>query len=87
MSPREIVKESIKQITPSPVPPPPVQDAAAIPKESEEAVNHLLGVALTDGVAKANQLAKNTDPFVMDSFHDALVGKYYPELQKRGIID
>jgi hypothetical protein len=89
MAPQEIIKESVKQLAPSPEElRKPIPDRPEnAPQEAEKAVEYLVNVALTEGIVKANQAAKNMDPFVMDSFHDAMVGRFYPELQKRGIID
>lgn len=49
-------------------------------------VEYLLDLAFHEGLAKANAEAKKSSPFILDAFHDALVGKIYPELQKRGIV-
>jgi len=49
-------------------------------------VEYLLDVALHHGIAKANEEARKSNPFVLDAFHDTLVGKLYPELQKRGVV-
>lgn len=89
MAPQEIVRQSVKQIAP------PTGDmgaqapvVAANPSdETEKTVEYLVNTAVTEGILKANQAARNAEPFVMDSFHDAMVGRFYPELQKRGIID
>jgi hypothetical protein len=89
MAPQEIVRQSVKQIAPlvgdvsAPVPAQPMNP----PDEAEKTVEYLVNMAITEGVVKANQAAKDAEPFVMDSFHDAMVGRFYPELQKRGIID
>jgi len=84
-SPHEIVKQSIQAMAP---PPPPQQKADdTVPPDVEAKVESLLSTALSEGIYKANSVAQKSHPFVMDSFHDALVGKLYPELQKRGIVD
>jgi len=85
LPPQEIVKQSIQAMAP---PPPPQQQAnEAVPPDIEAKVESLLSAALSEGIYKANSDAQKSHPFVMDSFHDALVGKFYPELQKRGIVD
>ena len=47
----------------------------------------LLDLAFHHGIEKANSEAKKSSPFIVDAFHDALVTKLYPELQKRGIVE
>jgi hypothetical protein len=46
----------------------------------------LLDLALRDGLSKALSESEKSPYFVQDAFHDALAGKLYPELQKRGIV-
>lgn len=87
MAPQEIVKQSIKQLAPAPIETPVPAQPLTPPNETEKTVEFLVNMAVSEGIVKANQAAKSADPFVMDSFHDAIVGRYYPELQKRGIID
>jgi len=62
------------------------QYAQSAPAETRLEVEYLLDVAFHHGIAKANTEAMKSSPFVIDAFHDALVGKLYPELQKRGIL-
>ena len=38
------------------------------------------------GIEKAAAEAKKSNPYVLDAFHDALVEKLYPELQRRGVL-
>ena len=57
-----------------------------LPAEAKLEIEYLLDLAFHKGIATANAEAKKSTPFVVDAFHDALVGKLYPELQKRGII-
>ncbi|HUZ93235.1 MAG TPA: hypothetical protein VNG29_04575 [Candidatus Paceibacterota bacterium] len=49
-------------------------------------IEYLLDVALHQGISKAMSEAQKSPYFVQDAFHDALAGKLYPELQKRGIV-
>lgn len=56
------------------------------PPEVKLEVEYLLDLAFHQGLAKANAEAKKSSPFVLDAFHDALAGKLYSELQKRGIV-
>jgi hypothetical protein len=59
------------------------QDA---PPEVKLEIEYLLDVALRHGLSKALTEARKSPYFVQDTFHDALAGKLYPELQKRGIV-
>jgi hypothetical protein len=54
--------------------------------ETKLEIEYLIDVALRDGLAKALSEAKKSSPFVEDAVRDALAGKLYPELQKRGIL-
>ena len=49
-------------------------------------VERLVDLAFHEGILKANEAAQAHSPFVLDAFHDALAGKLYPELQKRGLV-
>jgi hypothetical protein len=49
-------------------------------------IEYLLDMALRQGIGKALAESKKSPYFVQDAFHDALAGKLYPELQKRGVI-
>lgn len=49
-------------------------------------IEYLVDCALYQGLGKALAEADKSPYFVRDAFHDALAGKLYPELQKRGII-
>jgi len=49
-------------------------------------IEYLLDLALRDGIGKALAASEKSPYFVQDAFHDALAGKLYPELQKRGIV-
>ena len=49
-------------------------------------IEQLVDMALHQGILKADAAARRASPFVLDSFHDALTGKLYPEFKKRGIL-
>lgn len=49
-------------------------------------VEKLLETSMQKGIVAAAEEAKKGDPYVLDAFHDALVEKLYPELQKRGLV-
>ena len=45
-----------------------------------------MSIALTQGLDKALAESRKSPYFVQDALHDALAGRLYPELQKRGIV-
>jgi hypothetical protein len=49
-------------------------------------IEYLLDIALRHGISKALSESEKSPYFVQDAFHDALAGRLYPELQKRGIV-
>ncbi|HEY4525716.1 MAG TPA: hypothetical protein VJL32_01285 [Candidatus Paceibacterota bacterium] len=57
------------------------------PPETKLEIEHLLGMAFKEGVLKATQEAEKSNPYILDVFHDALAGKLYDELKKRGIVE
>ncbi len=59
------------------------QDA---PAETKLEIEYLLDVALRQGLGKALGESKKSPYFIQDAFHDALAGRLYPELQKRGVV-
>jgi hypothetical protein len=70
--------------TPSPGPLPAyTQDSSP---EVRLEIEYLLDMALHQGLGKALAQSEKSPYFVQDAFHDALAGKLYPELQKRGIV-
>ena len=81
---------------PAPVPPPssagadpqsPLPGYAQnAPAEVKLEIEYLLDVALRQGLGKALSEAQKSPYFVQDAFHDALAGRLYPELQKRGAV-
>ncbi len=60
--------------------------AANAPAETKLEIEYLLELAFKKGIIAANKEAGHSSAFVRDAFHDALTGKLYPELQKRGIV-
>jgi hypothetical protein len=90
----ELLKKSIQSMTAAQQPAPPTEPAAGplpqyaenAPTETKLEIEYLLDMAFHHGIAKANSEAMKSNPFVLDAFHDALVGKLYPELRKRGIL-
>lgn len=55
-------------------------------EEIKREVIKLVEIVLTNGMYAAIKEARNHSPFVQDAFHDALVDKLMPELQKRGVV-
>ncbi len=49
-------------------------------------VEKLIAIALNKSIEKAVIKAKQYPPFIEDSFHDALVDKLLPLMEKRGLI-
>ncbi len=92
----EMLKKSIQSLSPAQL-----QDEAkqgepsagplpsytkAVSAETKLEIEYLLDLAFHKGISTANAEAAKSSPFVLDAFHDALVGKLYPELQRRGIV-
>jgi hypothetical protein len=80
----------------APVPPPPAAGtnpqsplpgyAQNAPAEVKLEIEYLLNVALQEGLGKALSEAQKSPYFVQDALHDALAGRLYPELKKRGVV-
>ncbi|MGD1003348.1 MAG: hypothetical protein ABR884_02115 [Minisyncoccia bacterium] len=49
-------------------------------------IEYLLDIALHKGISAALSESAKSPYFVQDAFHDALAGRLYPELQKRGLM-
>ncbi|MEN9561039.1 MAG: hypothetical protein RIQ56_312 [Candidatus Parcubacteria bacterium] len=88
----EIIKHSLRVYAPSTqhTPKPP---AGPLPEYVRDAspevrleIERLVDLAFHVGIIKAVETAEAHSQFVFDAFHDALAGKLYPELQKRGIV-
>jgi hypothetical protein len=60
--------------------------AQSAPPEVKLEIEYLLDVALEHGIGKALSESQKSPYYVQDAFHDALAGKLYPELQRRGIV-
>lgn len=56
------------------------------PAEIKLEIEYLLDLAFQKGIATAMQESAKSPYFVQDAFHDALAGRVYPELQKRGLM-
>jgi hypothetical protein len=97
LSESEILRQSLQ--TMSSVPPPgsttttqgnkgllPAYVEESASPEVKLEVEHLLSRAFREGILKASDEAAKSSPFVLDAFHDALAGRLYPELKKRGIL-
>ena len=74
--------------TPVPMPKPKkVKDYLdSLDRESAAQVNNLISLVSEKGFTAAITEAKNGEPFILDAFHDALVGKLYHELKDRGLV-
>lgn len=92
----EVVKKSLESYT-APVVAQAKNDApmdpnlpsyvAPEPAAVKQEIEHLLSLVFQKGILSATAEAAHSNPFILDAFHDALAGKLYPELQKRGIVD
>lgn len=60
--------------------------AKGAPAGAKLEVDHYLSMAFKDGILKAVNEAKKSNPFVLDAFHDALTGKLYDEFKRRGLL-
>jgi hypothetical protein len=77
-----------------PMPPTtPGQAASPLPTYAQNAapeikleIEYLLDIALRKGISAALSESAKSPYFVQDAFHDALAGRLYPELQKRGLV-
>ena len=56
------------------------------PAEIKLEIEYLLDLAFQKGIGAAIQESAKSPYFVQDAFHDALAGRLYPELQKRGVL-
>lgn len=95
VSDKDLLKKSLKQLTSDTgqktetkeAPPEPLPHyAEEMSPETKLEVEYLLDMAFHEGIEKANTAAKKSNPFVIDTFHDSLAGKLYPELKKRGLL-
>ena len=56
------------------------------PAEIKLEIEYLLDIAFQKGIGAALTESAKSPYFVQDAFHDALAGRLYPELQKRGLM-
>jgi hypothetical protein len=61
--------------------------AQSAPPATKLEIEYLVDLALREGIRKASDTARKSNPFIMDAFHDALTGKLYPELQRRKLVN
>ncbi len=94
---QEAVKHALRSLTPLAQQSTASQSAVAddplrkytegAPPEIQLEVEYLVDLALHKGVTHALNEAAKASPYVLDAVHDALTGKLYPELKRRGIVD
>lgn len=60
--------------------------AQGAPAEVKLEIEYLVDVALKEGIGAALDKSQKSPAFVQDAFHDALAGRLYSELQKRGMV-
>lgn len=80
------VNVSMPQTRKSPTRSPLPAYAQDAPAEVRLEIEYLLDLAFHQGIAKAASEARKSPEFVQDTFRDALAGRLYPELKKRGIV-
>lgn len=96
---QELIKEAIrafpevKNVVQAPTPAPPAANTSPLPGYAQGApaevkleIEYLLDIALRKGIGSALTESQKSPAFVQDAFHDALAGRLYPELRKRGIV-
>ncbi|MEK7520824.1 MAG: hypothetical protein AAB560_01980 [Patescibacteria group bacterium] len=93
VSEREVLKETLREkIFPASASQmistvPPTGAAAPVVQGNDgHKVNQLVNQALSDGLTAAIKEARESSPYILDAFHDALVDKLHEELVKRNII-
>ncbi len=62
------------------------QYASDMPEETQLLVEILIDKAWHKGIDVAVRDARKSGPVILDMFHDALTGKIYEEMQKRGLL-
>lgn len=98
---QELIKEAIRAFPESRKAPPAGEAPAAAagtfqsplptyaqdaPAEIKLEIEYLLELTFREGLSKALREANKSSYFIEDAFRDALAGKLYPVLQKRGIV-
>ena len=92
LSDQELLKRAIQSMVPQSGTTEPVSQTSpssypeSVPPQAKLEVEHLLDIALNRGLGEAVKEASGSSPFVLDAFHDALAGRLYPELKKRGLL-
>ena len=85
-----VSKEPLPVITVMPSAPvgtlPNYLDKGEYTEELKQEVSDLVSLVFSSSIETAIKESKHHSPFVQDAFHDALVDKLMPELQKRGIV-
>ncbi len=76
----------IAPVTPGQAASPLPQYAQSAPAEVKLEIEYLLDLAFQKGIGAALAESAKSSYFVQDAFHDALAGRLYPELQKRGVV-
>jgi len=93
---RDILKKSLQTLTTTAPPPTDKTSQASsstlpaymqqMSAEAKLEIEYLVDMALHHGIDKAVEKAKASGPFVLDAFHDALTGKLYDEMRRRGML-
>lgn len=96
MAGAELLRRAIRTLPPATgpaAPSLPQKSSGPLPAYAEDApddvkleIEYLLDVAIHHGISRALAEAKKAPDFVKDAFHDALAGKLYPEMKKRGLL-
>jgi hypothetical protein len=60
--------------------------AADASPETKLEIEYLLDTAFKKGLGAALSQSEKSTAFIQDAFRDALSGRLYPELQKRGLV-
>lgn len=95
-----VVKETVSAVPPKDISPnsAPVTNASTtsvhvIPEYAEgesevikEEIEHLVESAIANGIEGAIKESLRHPAFIQDAFHDALIDKLMPEMEKRGMI-
>jgi len=89
----EEIEESLKNYPPratieKPPPPPPTGPSTTTDaQESQQIIQELVNIALTESIPKSVTTALKTgNAYLIDKLHDTLVDKYFEEFKKKHII-
>ena len=86
---RDIISETLKEHTATAVPIAPAPTASAMQADEplSNDVAYLVQTAFQKGIAEAvDQVRRTHNPYLIDSFHDALVDKFLDEMKQKGIL-